>query len=57
MKIVYVGPLGEVEVPSLGMVARYNEPVEVPGDAAKALCEQDCWRPAPARSGKNEESK
>lgn len=55
MKVTYVGPFEEVEVPSLGVVAVRGVPVEVPDAAAKELLTQrDNWTPAkPATKKEN----
>ena len=56
MKIVYGGPIDEVEVPEAGAVARRGEPVEIDDEIAKRLLEQDTWTAAPApRRGKADE--
>lgn len=43
MKLIYGGPIDEVEVPDAGIVATRGEPVEVPDDVAARLLEQDTW--------------
>lgn len=43
MKLIYGGPIDEVEVPDAGIVAARGEPVEVPDDVAARLLEQDTW--------------
>ena len=40
----YSGPYDQVEIPALGLVVKYGEPVEVDTDTAKLLDEQpDNW--------------
>ncbi|GGM64092.1 hypothetical protein GCM10012275_38270 [Longimycelium tulufanense] len=48
MRVVYDGPARPgVEIPILGLIARYGEPVEVPDAIGAALLHQKCWREAP----------
>lgn len=40
MRITYVGPYRAVDVPSIGMTASRDVPIEVPDEAAKQLLRQ-----------------
>jgi hypothetical protein len=58
MKLVYGGPIDEVEVPAAGVVARRGEPVDVPDEVAELLLEQETWSRAeqgPKRRSKGDE--
>jgi hypothetical protein len=48
VKLIYEGPIDEVEVPDAGVVARRGEPVEIDDDLARLLLKQDTWAEAPA---------
>jgi hypothetical protein len=43
MKLKYVGPFDEVEVPSLGLVVKRLGTVEIVGEPAQNLREQGDW--------------
>ena len=49
MEISYAGPHDEVEVPSLGLVCKQNESIEVPDDVALEMIKQDAWVSSPTR--------
>jgi hypothetical protein len=58
MKLKYVGPFDEVEVPSLGLTCKRLDVVEVKGEPARSLREQSDWewlKPAPAEGGDESE--
>lgn len=40
MRIVYTGPFAAVDVPSLGITAQRDVPIEVPDEPAARLLEQ-----------------
>ncbi|MCI2421508.1 hypothetical protein MOQ72_29145 [Saccharopolyspora sp. K220] len=40
MRIVYTGPFEAIDVPSLGLTARRDVPIEAPDEAAARLLEQ-----------------
>lgn len=50
MKVVYVGPFDEVEVPAAEIIAKRNHQVEVTEEIGRSLIEQDIWRPAPTKN-------
>lgn len=52
MQLKYVGPHDEVEVPSLGLVVKQGEKVEVPDEAAGGFTSQDTWRTVAAEPSK-----
>ena len=52
MKVQYVGPHDEVEVPSLDLVVKQGEKVEVPDEAAEGFLGQDVWRKVAAETSK-----
>lgn len=55
MKVVYVGPFDEVEVPAAGLIAARGQQVEVTEEIGRSLIEQDIWRPVPTKNSKTEE--
>jgi len=59
VRVTYVGPYAEVEIPRAGRTCRRGESVEVAADMAGALLAQpDNWQPAssvPASPAKEEE--
>lgn len=48
-QVKYVGPFDAVDIPSAGVVAVKDEPVEVPADVAKSLLEQDVFEPVKSK--------
>lgn len=57
MQVMYTGPFDEIEVPTLGLVAKSGEPVDVTPEDGERLLEQDCWeRPNGRKNRKSEES-
>lgn len=62
MRIVYTGPFEAVDVPSLGVTARRDVPIEVPDEAAAGLLKQSTiWaeakppKPSTAKTSKEGE--
>lgn len=43
MQVTYVGPHDEVEIPSLDLVCKRNESIEVDDDIGHELVQQDAW--------------
>lgn len=43
MRVVYDGPIDAVEIPEANAIAVRGEPIEVPDDLGKRLCEQATW--------------
>jgi hypothetical protein len=46
MRVTYVGPFDEVEIPSLGIAVKRNEAVDVPDDVGHDLVAQTDWQTA-----------
>lgn len=52
VEVEYVGPLGEVTVPSIGATVAAGGTVKVSAEVAASLLEQvDNWRPVAAAKG------
>lgn len=49
VKIKYVGPHDEVEIPSLGLVCKNGDSVDVDDEMALELIKQESWASAAAR--------
>ena len=49
MKITYMGPHDEVEIPSLDLVCKRGSSVEVEDELALEMIKQDAWASAPTR--------
>jgi hypothetical protein len=52
--VVYNGPIDAVEVPAANCIAVRGEPIEVPDEVGKSLCQQDTWsesKPKASKSG------
>lgn len=50
MLVVYSGPIDAVEVPAANCIAVRGEPVEVPDEVGKSLCQQDTWTESKPKS-------
>lgn len=46
MRVTYVGPHDEVEIPSLDIAVRRNESIDVPNDVGHNLVSQSDWETA-----------
>ena len=45
MKITNASPLGDLDVPLLGVMVKHGETIDVLKEAAERLLEQDIWKP------------
>lgn len=53
MLVVYSGPIDAVEVPAANCIAVRGEPIEVPDEVGKSLCQQDTWSESKPKAGKS----
>jgi hypothetical protein len=54
MHVTYVGPIDEVEIPVLGIVAPRGKPIEVDPEVGEALCQQGDWQQSNGRRKQND---
>lgn len=52
MLVVYSGPIDAVEIPAANCIAVRGEPIEVPDEVGKSLCQQDTWAESKPKASK-----